>query len=519
VREMKLKIYFNAILQLGMFLAQQNIGLCLEGNGQVIVVAAATIPGSLDPTEAWYQAHYLAIGCFLATLVRISKSGAPEGLIARKWEISLNGKQIDFTINSDAKFHDGTQITSADIAYSISRHFWPSRQSAIREILRGVIVGTNEIKEGQLLSGLEIVSPSKFSIKLEGPYPPLLSVLASPGFGILKKGTGESGKIIGSGPMTANYNSNSHSWTLLRNELFFGPPAKVKKIILREVKDEKLLVTLFANHEVDLTLGYSSANLMDSHLPKWYSNNPLDSLAVLHLFANAEHLPVSNFNVRKKISDVIMYSISRTKNDGYGIHELQSYLPTGIMPVGYYTRQARNVRPEKAKGELAKLFSGRKIQIILRKEYLSDELVRNITFDLKRAGIRANVIRQSISEVFSRIKHRQYDYIMMAYMGMIPDPDGFLEPLNQRSSMRLGVIPSQKLFEQINQTKFIQDPAQRLGRYTELLRNFETQAYIVPLFRLDYPVIKEKNIFIPDTNYRWGFELYNIEHSDGGFAR
>ena len=55
------------------------------------------------------------------TLVRLEADGTPVAVLAESWDV--NGDTTVFTLNirEDVKFHDGSDMTSADVVYSLNK--------------------------------------------------------------------------------------------------------------------------------------------------------------------------------------------------------------------------------------------------------------------------------------------------------------------------------------------------------------------------------------------------------------
>lgn len=79
-------------------------------------------PPHLDPT-AGAAAAIREIGYrnIFEGLTRIDRDGAVQPLLARDWEISDDGLVYTFHLQEGVKFHDGSPMTSADVAFSFER--------------------------------------------------------------------------------------------------------------------------------------------------------------------------------------------------------------------------------------------------------------------------------------------------------------------------------------------------------------------------------------------------------------
>ena len=75
----------------------------------------------LDPAKARASASTSLMSLIYEPLVNLDAAGGFAPGIAKSWDISPDGLTYTFSLNSEAKFSDGTQVTSADVAYSLDR--------------------------------------------------------------------------------------------------------------------------------------------------------------------------------------------------------------------------------------------------------------------------------------------------------------------------------------------------------------------------------------------------------------
>jgi peptide/nickel transport system substrate-binding protein len=59
-------------------------------------------------------------GNVFASLTRLNEDQIPVPYLAKSWEISEDGLSYTFHLEPDAKFHDGTPVTSEDVAFSLA---------------------------------------------------------------------------------------------------------------------------------------------------------------------------------------------------------------------------------------------------------------------------------------------------------------------------------------------------------------------------------------------------------------
>ncbi len=90
-------------------------------------------------------------------LMRHDDRGVPQGDLAESWGISQDGKTYNFTIRSNAKWHDGEPVTSDDVAFTI-------------ELLRSEeSIAPQDVKD--LWNDIEILSLDEKTIQFRLPEP------------------------------------------------------------------------------------------------------------------------------------------------------------------------------------------------------------------------------------------------------------------------------------------------------------------------------------------------------------
>jgi peptide/nickel transport system substrate-binding protein len=473
-------------------------------------VGATTLPDSMDPTKAWHQLQFLAINCTLDTLVRKGAGGKITSGLAKKWEIQNSGKTYIFELQNDKIFHDGSPVTSQDVAYSISRHFWPSSKSFVKESLSPLIAGANTSKEGKIISGIRTPDRGKLVIELNDQFPQLLSTLSMPGFGIMKLGTGETQFVVGSGPMTAVLDRDLKAWNFVPFAGYKGLRSTSTPIVFRKIENYKNLLSLLSKGEIDLSLGFADPELNATSIPKGFKLRRIDTPGFLHMFLNLENSKLKDDFYRKNLAGLIKYAFDQVASPGFFIENLDVYLPPGLMPQKYYNRKGVRVTPEEFKQKFQSTIELKPLRIFLRKEYLNPELVNVLEKTLSQAGVLATVKTGYISELFPKLSEGSYDMLMMGYFGLTPDPEGFVDPLNERSVPRYGIVPTKALFEKFNSARAISLRVERLKKYSEILIDFESKDFLVPLYRLYLPAIKSDQLNLPDTNFRYDLDLTRI---------
>ncbi|MDO8670166.1 MAG: ABC transporter substrate-binding protein, partial [Dehalococcoidia bacterium] len=97
---------------------------------------------AVDPPigETTYYNYYAS--AIFDSLVMLGNDGKAKPGIAERWEISPDGKSHTFYIRKGVKFHDGSDLTAADVKFSLERFIAAdathSQAASVRAVIDGV---------------------------------------------------------------------------------------------------------------------------------------------------------------------------------------------------------------------------------------------------------------------------------------------------------------------------------------------------------------------------------------------
>lgn len=466
-------------------------------------IGVTVLPESMDPRVNWHNVHFLLHQLFTRGLVRLDDAGFLQPDLARSWRISPDGRVYEFRLSTGITFFDGVPVRCEDIRYSFSRHYWPDSPSVIGAYLKDVLLGAAKLPSGASLSSIECPHPDAMIVRLRQPYPPFLEIISMPGFGVIKKGSGESGVAIGAGSMRVEKLADGE----IRFRRVSGAAAGGDIRVRRYESDEAMARALEAG-AADISLGFSFER-MDRDIPEGYKRVRSNTPGMLHLYLNDRFPPFKDVRVRREVRDMLQSAVARVGDPGYFLESQRTFLPRGFMPPVYYRREERVRTPADLRASSAALGGGR-MRVILRTEYLSALALEAIKRAFAESGFDADIEVKSISRAVEDLRSGDYDAIMGGYFSVSSDADGFLGPLFSSDPLRHGRFPSERLERTIKKARYLPDPRIRRDKYAEALRDFEEEAYVVPLFRLYFPIVAHEDLLLPDTNFRYDVNLSKV---------
>jgi len=168
--------------------------------------------------------------------------------LVTKWELAPDGLSMSVELRDDVAFHNGDKMTAEDFRYTF-----------LERIKAGHKVDT--ANSWRKVSDIEIQSPTKAVMKFSSPAPTAPQWLAFLGSFIVPKGYMETvgvdafrEKPVGTGPYKlTEYQLNSRI-VLERNDAYWGPKPKLKRIVFDIVKDPSARVAAVQSGQVDITV-------------------------------------------------------------------------------------------------------------------------------------------------------------------------------------------------------------------------------------------------------------------------
>ncbi len=201
--------------------------------GVPLRVGLWSIPTVLDPATALEGPVPLIARQVFDTLLqyRDGSSDVEPGL-ATSWSVSRDGLSWTFRLRDGVRFHDGTPLTSRQVAESLDRIVVPSHALAPSPNPGGV-----RLLRGSPGVVKEILTPDSRTVQINLllPYAPILSVLAHPVFSIVHAGTGAA-RWIGTGAYSVSEMSPGRI-LLDANLSYWAAPPKTARIQFLEAGD------------------------------------------------------------------------------------------------------------------------------------------------------------------------------------------------------------------------------------------------------------------------------------------
>ena len=165
-----------------------------------------------------------------------------------KWEMAPDALSLTLDFRDDVTFHDGSKMTAVDFRYTFIERTKAGVKLDVAQSMRKV-------------TDIEIVSPTRAVMRFDSPAPTVPVWLAFLGSYILPKAYMEkvgpeefARKPIGTGPYKFVEHQMNARIVLERNDAYWGPKPKMKRITIEIIKDPSARVAAIQSGQVDITV-------------------------------------------------------------------------------------------------------------------------------------------------------------------------------------------------------------------------------------------------------------------------
>ncbi|MFN8522800.1 MAG: ABC transporter substrate-binding protein [Chloroflexota bacterium] len=210
-----------------------------------LVFISLSEPSRLNPIVAPDVQTKAILTAIFDGLVRVNDKMELQPELAASFDVAPDGKQYTFKLRPGAKWHDGKDVTSADVKFTFD---------TIRNAdVKGTIAKTD------YAAVEEIAAPDAATVvfKLKTPDASFLSKLA---VGVAPRHLLEgqdlvnaefNRKPVGSGPYRVEEWTAGQQIVLVANPTYFGTKPSIERIVYKLVKDSNVLVVQLTNGEAD----------------------------------------------------------------------------------------------------------------------------------------------------------------------------------------------------------------------------------------------------------------------------
>lgn len=355
------------------------------------------------------------------TLYALNRKGDMVPHLATGHSISPDGLVYTFTLRKGVKFHNGAEMTAADVKFSMDRILDPAVKSTRRPSFAPVVDRT------------EVVDPYTVAFHLKGQDGAFLNKITGYLF-IVPKAYTESlpnpeafaRAPVGTGPYRFVEQKIGQSVTLDRFDDYFGPKPGIKRLVFRLIEEPSSRVNALLSNEVDMidSVPTQDVKRLQSTAGLTVQQAPIGSPLAVRIYSNDPETPLSKAKVRLALNYGMDVN-ALIKNVLHGVGEplttyISSYYAYGVnkdlKPYGYNPSKAKQLLKE------AGYPNGFDISIYSSSDW-PKEIAETVAAYWSQIGVRAKIQRIDYA-AWSRLNntHKSGPLTLMQMSNAIFDP-------------------------------------------------------------------------------------------------
>jgi peptide/nickel transport system substrate-binding protein len=238
------------------------LGAAPPATAQEFRMAMSSEPNSMDPHYHNLFSNINVSEHVFESLIKLDSDSRIIPGLAESWRL-VDPTTWEFKLRKGVKFHDGSDLTAEDVAFSLDR------PAQVPNSPGPFTLYTKQI------AGKEVVDPLTIRLKTPAPYPLMLNDLTTI-FVVSKKNVQglasedfSSGKgMVGTGPFKFASFKRGDRLELVRNDAYWGPKPAWEKVTVRFIAADPTRIAALLSGDVD-----AIENVPTADLPK-IRNNP-----------------------------------------------------------------------------------------------------------------------------------------------------------------------------------------------------------------------------------------------------
>jgi peptide/nickel transport system substrate-binding protein len=416
-----MKKFTIMFLALAMMTLIAGPGAFAAGAEKVLTIGVDQEAVGLDPNIVTAFSSMRRIDLLYNRLVRYDNTFAVVPDLAESWDVPDNLTYV-FHLRKGVKFHNGRELTSDDVQYTLNRVLDTKTASPGRSYIT-------------VIKSIEIVDRYTVKLNLTSPLPSLLDGLSSNNLAIVPKEVIEANTNLqktecGTGPFMLQEWIPDNSMTLVKNPDYFekGAPA-VDKVIFRVIPEQASLYAGVRSGDLDMATINDGATIRQAAKDSKVTVMSKPGLNMRIFSFNTSKKPFDDLRVRQAVASALDRAEILT------IAEFGMGKPTGPLPVA---ATAWSLPPAKlpfavtdvAKGKKlladAGYASGLSFKITCASTYEGGLAVAQVAQDeLKKIGVDAQLEVVEWGVYIDKWSKRDFE-AMIELRGGSGEPDRFL---------------------------------------------------------------------------------------------
>ncbi len=434
-----------------------------------LVIAQTADLGTFDPQRVVGIDAIVAAANMYDRLVYLDADHTVKPWLATSWEVSPDTLTWTFRLRRDARFHDGSPVTSEAVRFSINRAIGPGSGPSLSRTYLSAIAG--------------VETPDPYTVRLttQEPFGPMLrnvghqTALAILNPRAVEARGGDLAKPIdvGGGMYKLVEWKPGEQLVLERDDNWWGPKPFFRRVIYKPVPDPTARSIMLEKGDADLATVLPLADV--PRLGKDRALRLIQSNAVRVMFfdINVTRSLMNDVRIRKALNHAVdVETIIKSVLSGFGQRAVSLLAPSLEF---YYPSYKFEYDPARARQLLSEagVKPGTKVQIVgPQGRYPGDaEITQAVAGYLRRVGLEPelNIVGDYARYVSSVGPSKAWDLALDSWAPGNLDADGtFTALLGSRSSLNWSGYANSKADDLIGQARGSVDPKTRERYYRAL---------------------------------------------------
>ena len=474
-----------------------------DGN---IVIVASTDMQSFDPTATTAIATLNVLNMVYNRLFELDDNLGGIPVLAEKVEY-LSDTELTIKIYEGIKFHDGSDMTSEDVAFSLER----AREAATASTLMAPI------------TKIEIVDEYTVKLTTDGIYPAITTAFTHMACSILPKeyyekaiATGDWSNPVGSGRYKFSSRTIGAETVLVKNENYWNPEdgAKNESLTFKIIPEGANRTIMVETGEADLNINFMTSDYNRASSSDVMTLHSVPSATQFFVLMNTKDQYFSNPKVRQAINCAIdKEAVIMAAYDGLGTPH-HSYVAPACLGFkdmsGVYSYDL-----EKAKALLTEAGypNGFTTDLVVTAES-TERIAAVVQGYLSQIGITVNITRVEFSAISTMIPEGKLPMFISSW-GCYQDPDLFLARLFGRSGLgaaNRGQYESDQFEELYKLARSTNDEKVRADYYGQIQDLLVKDAPWCPLFVSQMFALANKDLQGDEINTEAPYNFYKLHY-------
>ena len=486
----------------------------LEDKKEQKTLSYTTVKDIGDMNPHVYGGSMSAESMIYEPLVRNTKDGI-KPLLAKKWDISKDGKTYTFHLRDDVKFHDGTKFNAEAVKKNIDAvqqnkklHSW--------------------LKISTLIDDVKVKDDYTVQIHLKEAYQPALAELAMPRPYVFvspkdfKHGTTKDGvkAFDGTGPFKMGEHKKDESATFNKDQHYWGERAKLNKV---EAKVKPAGETAFLSMKKGETnFAFTDDRGTDSldkdslkQLKETGDYNvkrsqPMNTKMIVANAGNKDSA-VSDKSVRQAIGHMVdRDKIAKDILDGQekpatqifakNVTDINFNMPTRqfdtkkaeklLDQAGWKMNQDKQIRQKDGKDLTMTMYYD-------KGSTSQKEQAEFLEAEFKKVGVKLNINGETSDKIAERRTSGDYDLMFNQTWGLLYDPQSTIAAFKSKTgyeSATSGIKDKKKLYNDIDEAFKIKDEKARSKAYQQILKQVDDEGVFIPISHGSMTVVAPKDL-------------------------